>query len=61
MPSTRNFQLTLHGDAAATVVMFGKTDEGLYSLDYTYPLSAFQAFCLALCGDPELSYYVAEE
>jgi hypothetical protein len=48
MPSQRNFQLVLHGDANATVMMFGKTDEGLYALDYCYPLSAFQAFCLAL-------------
>jgi len=48
MPSERNFQLVLHGDANATVMMFGKTDQGLYALDYCYPLSAFQAFCLAL-------------
>jgi len=48
MPSTKNFQLVLHGNQDAVVLLFGKIEENLYALDYTSPLSAHQAFALAL-------------
>jgi hypothetical protein len=48
MPSTKNFQLVLHGNQDAVVLLFGKIDKNLYALDFTSPLSAHQAFGLAL-------------
>ncbi|GAQ83890.1 hypothetical protein KFL_001670010 [Klebsormidium nitens] len=47
-PSKRNFQLVSKADPDAVVCLLGKVEQDAFALDYSYPLSAFQAFCVAL-------------
>mmetsp|Transcript_24050 Transcript_24050/g.40331 ORF Transcript_24050/g.40331 Transcript_24050/m.40331 type:complete len:485 (-) Transcript_24050:1258-2712(-) len=48
VPSVKNFQLVLQGDPDAIVVLFGKMAKNIYALDFTHPLSAHQAFAIAM-------------
>jgi len=48
LPSTKNFQLVLHGNQDAVVQLFGKMGPNIYACDFTYPLSAHQAFAIAM-------------
>jgi tubby-related protein 1 len=48
MASVKNFQL-IDADRPQEVVMqFGKVDENVFTLDFAHPLSALQAFLIAL-------------
>eukprot|EP00854_Cymbomonas_tetramitiformis_P018051 gene18051-21499_t len=48
VPSVKNFQLVLQADQDAVVLLFGKMGKNIYACDFTYPLSAHQAFAIAL-------------
>ncbi|KAG6431877.1 hypothetical protein SASPL_103447 [Salvia splendens] len=45
--SVKNFQL-LGGDGEDVILQFGKVGKDTFTMDYQYPLSAFQAFALCL-------------
>mmetsp|Transcript_12489 Transcript_12489/g.17020 ORF Transcript_12489/g.17020 Transcript_12489/m.17020 type:complete len:549 (-) Transcript_12489:1034-2680(-) len=47
-PSVKNFQLVLHGEQEVTVLLCGKMSKNIYALDFTHPLSAHQAFAIAM-------------
>ncbi|CAF4184622.1 unnamed protein product, partial [Rotaria sordida] len=49
-PSHKNFQLVItNGDHEEDIVMqFGRIDDNNFALDYRYPLTAMQAFAIAL-------------
>lgn len=46
LSSKRNFILSLNNK---NILQFGKMSNNLYSVDFIYPLSPFQAFCISLC------------
>ena len=46
--SVKNFQLVHQADEEYIVLQFGRISEDLFTLDYNFPLSALQAFCIAL-------------
>ena len=49
MPSTKNFQLVEEGESTQRVVMqFGRVGKEAFNMDYIAPLSALQAFGIAL-------------
>ncbi|CAF4914165.1 unnamed protein product [Rotaria sp. Silwood1] len=49
-PSHKNFQLLItNGDREEDIIMqFGRIDDNNFALDYRYPLTAMQAFAIAL-------------
>jgi len=47
-PSKKNFQMVLDGDQNSVVLLFGKVSNNLWVCDFTHPLSAHQAFAIAL-------------
>lgn len=47
-PSKKNFQMVLDGDQESVVLLFGKVSKNLWTCDFTHPLSAHQAFAIAL-------------
>ena len=47
-PSKKNFQMVLDGDQESVVLLFGKVSKNLWVCDFTHPLSAHQAFAIAL-------------
>jgi tubby-related protein 1 len=49
LASVKNFQLIADGAAdAKPTLQFGKVTDELFTLDYAFPLTALQAFCVAL-------------
>ncbi|XP_020593496.1 tubby-like F-box protein 1 [Phalaenopsis equestris] len=46
--SVKNFQLVAVGDEETVLLQFGKVGDDMFTMDYTYPLSAFQAFLICL-------------
>ncbi|KAH0463361.1 hypothetical protein IEQ34_007943 [Dendrobium chrysotoxum] len=46
--SVKNFQLVAVGDEETVLLQFGKVGDDMFTMDYTYPLSAFQAFVICL-------------
>lgn len=46
--SVKNFQLVAVGDDETVLLQFGKVGDDMFTMDYTYPLSAFQAFVICL-------------
>lgn len=46
--SVKNFQLVHAADEDYIVLQFGRISDDLFTLDYNFPLSALQAFCIAL-------------
>lgn len=46
--SVKNFQLIHDSDPDYIVMQFGRTSEDVFTMDYRYPLCAFQAFAIAL-------------
>lgn len=57
MASIKNFQLEITPDSSfqvpveelgQVILQFGKTDKDIFTMDYRYPLSAFQAFAICL-------------
>ena len=47
-PSKKNLQMVLDGDQESVVLLFGKVSKNLWACDFTHPLSAHQAFAIAL-------------
>ena len=48
LASIKNFQVIHHHDPDYIVLQFGKIGPDLFTLDFQYPLSSVQAFCIAL-------------
>ncbi|XP_053574441.1 tubby-related protein 3 isoform X2 [Bombina bombina] len=46
--SVKNFQLVHDNDPDYIIMQFGRVAEDLFTLDYSYPMSALQAFSVAL-------------
>jgi len=49
-PSVKNFQLEDPENPEKTVLQFGKVSDNNFTLDYGYPLTGMQAFCIALAA-----------
>ncbi|KAI4326475.1 hypothetical protein MLD38_031787 [Melastoma candidum] len=55
LPSVKNFQLVASPESMATgsenenaILQFGKVEKDVFTMDYQYPISAFQAFAICL-------------
>ena len=54
MASVKNFQLVAVSDCEAgqtserIILQFGKVGKDMFTMDYGYPISAFQAFAICL-------------
>lgn len=48
MPSVKNFQIIHQLDPTYITLTFGKEDSNSYILDFTYPWSVLDAFCVGL-------------
>ncbi|XP_062156639.1 tubby-like protein 8 [Alnus glutinosa] len=48
--SVKNFQLTLEENGKQTVLQLGRVGKSKYVMDYRYPLTGFQAFCICLAS-----------
>eukprot|EP00051_Salpingoeca_urceolata_P005778 m.77062 g.77062 ORF g.77062 m.77062 type:complete len:425 (+) comp14535_c0_seq3:79-1353(+) len=48
MASVKNFQIVHKSDLDYIVMQFGRVDQQAFTMDYQYPMSAVQAFALAL-------------
>lgn len=46
--SVKNFQLVASPENQKIVLQFGKVGKDLFTMDYQYPISAFQAFAICL-------------
>ncbi|XP_058461243.1 protein king tubby 1 isoform X3 [Malaya genurostris] len=46
--SVKNFQLVHDSDPEYIVMQFGRTSDDVFTMDFRYPLCAFQAFAIAL-------------
>ncbi|OWM78036.1 tubby-like F-box protein 3 [Punica granatum] len=46
--SVKNFQLVANPEHENVILQFGKVDKDLFTMDYRYPISAFQAFAICL-------------
>lgn len=46
--SVKNFQLVADGDESRDVLQFGRVGPNQFSMDYRWPLTAFQAFCICV-------------
>ncbi|KAG0502745.1 hypothetical protein HPP92_002817 [Vanilla planifolia] len=46
--SVKNFQLVAQSDQDKVILQFGKVAKDTFTMDYRYPLSAFQAFAICL-------------
>ena len=55
LPSKSNFILTL---GKINILQFGKIDNTSYALDFQYPLSLFQAFCICVSSIIAKHYYL---
>ncbi|KAL8153124.1 hypothetical protein V2J09_010884 [Rumex salicifolius] len=52
--SVKNFQLTMEGDGRQTILQLGRVGKSKYVMDYRYPLTGYQAFCICLASiDPK--------
>ena len=54
LSSNKNFILSLNNK---NILQFGKMSNNLYSVDFIYPLSPFQAFCISLCQINQQFYW----
>ncbi|XAR50443.1 hypothetical protein NMG60_11004773 [Bertholletia excelsa] len=48
--SVKNFQLTLEKNGRQTILQLGRVGKSNYVMDYRYPLTGFQAFCVCLAS-----------
>ncbi|XWS16571.1 hypothetical protein CRYUN_Cryun34aG0100100 [Craigia yunnanensis] len=48
--SVKNFQLTLEENGRQTILQLGRVDRYKYVMDFRYPLTGYQAFCLCLAS-----------
>ncbi|XP_039131661.1 tubby-like protein 4 [Dioscorea cayenensis subsp. rotundata] len=46
--SVKNFQLTMEEKGRQTILQLGKIGKSKYLMDYRYPLTGYQAFCICL-------------
>ncbi|CAN8293143.1 unnamed protein product [Cochlearia groenlandica] len=46
--SVKNFQLTLTDNPRQTILQMGRVDRAKYVIDFRYPFSGYQAFCICL-------------
>ncbi|XP_050383719.1 tubby-like protein 8 isoform X2 [Argentina anserina] len=45
--SVKNFQLTLEENGKQTILQLGRVEKSKYVMDYRYPLTGYQAFCMS--------------
>ncbi|KAF7843173.1 tubby-like protein 8 [Senna tora] len=48
--SVKNFQLTLGENGRQTILQLGRVGKSQFVMDYRYPLTGYQAFCLCLAS-----------
>lgn len=48
VPSVKNFQLVSSEDSETVILQFGKTGKDHFTMDFTYPLSLYQAFGICM-------------
>ncbi|KAF8064807.1 hypothetical protein N665_1166s0019 [Sinapis alba] len=48
--SVKNFQLTLMENPRQTILQMGRVDKAKYVIDFRYPFSGYQAFCICLAS-----------
>ncbi|KAL0723614.1 hypothetical protein Bca4012_038213 [Brassica carinata] len=48
--SVKNFQLTLTENPRQTILQMGRVDRSKYVIDFRYPFSGYQAFCICLAS-----------
>ncbi|KAG6728186.1 hypothetical protein I3842_02G160700 [Carya illinoinensis] len=48
--SVKNFQLTLEENGKQSILQLGRVGKSKYVMDYRYPLTGFQAFCVCLAS-----------
>lgn len=48
--SAKNFQLILEENGKQTILQLGRMGKSKYVMDYRYPLTGFQAFCICLAS-----------
>ncbi|XP_059291665.1 tubby-like protein 8 [Lycium ferocissimum] len=46
--SVKNFQLTMEKNGRQTILQLGRVGKAKYVMDYRYPLTGYQAFCICL-------------
>ncbi|KAG8058271.1 hypothetical protein GUJ93_ZPchr0002g24417 [Zizania palustris] len=46
--SMKNFQMTLEENGKETILQLGKIEKSKYIMDFRYPLTGYQAFCICL-------------
>ncbi|PKA67057.1 Tubby-like protein 4 [Apostasia shenzhenica] len=57
--SVKNFQLTMEENGKQTILQLGRITKSQYVMDYRYPLTAYQAFCICLSSiDSKLCYSI---
>ncbi|CAH9075782.1 unnamed protein product [Cuscuta epithymum] len=53
--SVKNFQLMLEKNGRQTILQLGRVGKSKYVMEYRYPLTGYQAFCISLASiDPKL-------
>ncbi|KAI4355862.1 hypothetical protein L6164_004593 [Bauhinia variegata] len=53
--SIKNFQLTLEENGRQTILQLGRVAKSKFVMDYRYPLTGYQAFCICLASiDPKI-------
>ncbi|QCE08809.1 tubby-like protein 8 [Vigna unguiculata] len=48
--SVKNFQLTLEENGNQTILQLGRAGKSKFVMDYRYPLTGYQAFCMCLAS-----------
>lgn len=48
--SVKNFQLTLEENGRQTILQLGRVEKSKFVMDYSYPLTGYQAFCICLAS-----------
>ncbi|KAJ4915926.1 Tubby-like protein 8 [Raphanus sativus] len=48
--SVKNFQLTLTENPRQTILQMGRVDKAKFVIDFRYPFSGYQAFCICLAS-----------
>lgn len=48
--SVKNFQLTLEENGKQTILQLGRVGKSNFVMDYRYPLTGYQAFCICLAS-----------
>ncbi|XP_043694792.1 tubby-like protein 8 [Telopea speciosissima] len=48
--SVKNFQLTMEENGRQSILQLARVDKSKYIMDYRYPLTGYQAFCICLAS-----------